>query len=100
MDHEVSIQSTEGPSGRESEGSDPADLRSARCGDSARSSIAGPHPHAAIGTGRSIASEAGAVSERPVIAKIAGRVSGVEKAILGTTFVGTGILLRDRGRGG
>ena len=59
MDHEVSIQSAEGASGRTNEGSDPADLRSARCGDSARSGVAGPHPHAAISTGGSVASEVG-----------------------------------------
>ena len=100
MDHEVSIQSAEGPSSRTNEGSDPADLRSARSGDSERSGVAGPHPYAAISTGRSIASEAGAVSERQVVTKIARRISGVEKALLGATFVGTGILLRDRGRGG
>src|SRR6202046_4976026 len=45
-------------------------------------------------------SEAGAIYQGSIIAKIAGRVSGVAKAVLGPAPVGAAVLLRDSGRGG
>src|SRR5665213_1629009 len=50
---------------------------------------------AAVGSG-----EAGAVYEGTFEPVVAGRISAAEKTLLGATPVGSGVLLRERGRGG
>lgn len=65
----------------------------------ARSGVAGPRPHAG-GAAAVVAREVGAISKGAIVASAARRVSAPAEAVLGATLVGSGVFLRDGGRGG
>src|ERR1700704_593553 len=99
MDHEVSVQSVAGRGRGACPRSAQADLRGARSPHHSRGGLARPYPHAggvptAVGAG-----EARGISEGPIVADAATRLSASAQAVLGATSVGTWILLRDGGRG-
>src|SRR5580700_7034322 len=100
LDHEIPVQDPARTDSRACARPDPAGVPGTRRGNRTRSSIAGPYPYAVVGATAPGASEAGAIYQGSIIAKIAGRVSGVAKAVLGPAPVGAGVLLRDSGRGG
>jgi len=90
VDHEVSIQDIARESGRASARSTAAGLPGERRGDRTGGGVAGSHPHAGVVPAGDGASEVGAIPEGSVIAKAAGRVSGLAEAVLGPAFVGGG----------
>ena len=97
--NKVSIQGTGRENSRACARSDPSSLCHKGRSDHPGSGVTGSHPHAGVGAAGSIAVEADAACQRPVIEEIAGRVSGVAKALLGATSVGAWVFLRDGGRG-
>jgi len=100
MGHEISIQDSASADSRACARGDTTDLCVTRCSDRARGDIAGPHPHVAIGASRIGASESGAIHQRAVVADAADGIPGIGEAVLGATFVGARVLLRDGGCGG
>ena len=99
MDNEISLQNTARTDRRAGAGLDPADLPGKRSGDRARVYIAGPHTHAAICTTAVVTGKTGAIHKRAIVTKVAGRIPGTKQEVLGTTFVGTRLFLRDGGCG-
>src|SRR5271170_4539733 len=75
-------------------------MRRAGSGDRAGFGEPGPCTYAGERTAAVGSGEAGAVYEGSVESVVARRVSAVEEALLGPTSVGSGVLLRERGRGG
>jgi hypothetical protein len=75
-------------------------MRRAGSGDRAGCGEPGPHTYAGECTAAVGSGEACAVHEGPVEPDTTRRFSAVEKALLKTTSVGSGVLLRERGRGG
>lgn len=58
------------------------------------------HVHMLVSFAAASCGKAGAVSEGSIEPYAAGRISAVEEAFLGATPLGSGVLLRERGRGG
>jgi hypothetical protein len=99
MDNQISIQDIAGACGRAGTGSYPANMPGKGSGDSARIDIAGSYTYAVVGAAPDIASEAGAIYQREIVAEVAARIPGAKQKVLGTAFVGTGLFLRDGGCG-
>jgi len=79
---------------------DTADMCGTRRSDCARGDLTGPHPHVAVSAAGLGAGEGGAIHQREVVAAAANGIPGTGEAVLGTTFVGARIFLRDGGCGG
>ena len=75
-------------------------ISQARDGDHSGRGVAGSHTYVGLGAADTVAGEAGAIHQGKVEPPFAGGVPGPAKAVLGTTHVGTRVLLRDGGRGG
>ena len=99
MDNEISVQNTARTDRGASAGLDPSDMPGKGSGDRARFYIAGPHPHAVICATAIVTGKTGAIHKGAIVAKVAGRIPGTKQEVLGTTFVGTGLFLRDGGCG-
>ena len=61
-----------------------------------RGGVAGPRPYVGGGAAAVGAGEAGAVPEGAVVPDVAAGLSTPAQAVLGTTFVGSRVLLRDK----
>ena len=100
MGNQVSIQGAARANRRAGARCDTPDMRGPGCSDRTGLSVAGPHPHAAVGAAALISGETGAIHQGSVVAEAAAGISGIGQEVLGAAFVGTRILLRDGGCGG
>jgi hypothetical protein len=99
MDNQISVQNIAGASGRAGTRCYPANMPGKGSGDSARIDIARPYTYAVVGAAADLASKAGAIYQREIVAEIAARIPRAEQEVLGTAFVGAGVFLRDGGCG-
>ena len=70
MDHQVSLQSAEGPNRGAGTRCDPTNVRSAGCSDRERSRFAGSYPYVAVESAGFVTSEAGAVHKGAFLEKL------------------------------
>src|ERR1035438_5504176 len=93
VDHEVSETSATGRDCNASAGPDPGHLRPARGIDHERPRVERPRASTNLAAAASYDQPSHAMAEGPDGASPAGRVSAPEEAVLGTTSVGTRLLL-------